>query len=162
MKKKSKSFNNKTCLIIKNKFYCQTILVFTSLICFSFFICVCIYIYIYNIYIYIYPNYKKLCNAFIDSHFHAWCKQTRVCPMALTGKGGGNLCKMAKNCIKTTKSEFLGLNSRGAKPICTQWLQNWLYEPHCICNPYDHMRHQRLESYIGYSSLAEGGSKLVI
>ena len=44
--------------------------------------------------------------------------------MGSTGKGGGNLGKMAKNCIKTTKSECLGQNSRGDKPICTQWLQN--------------------------------------
>ena len=62
-----------------------------------------------------------------------------------------------QKCMKTTKSEFLGQNIRGDKPICTQWLQNWLHEHQCICNHYDHMRHERLKSYIGHSSLAGKG-----
>ena len=36
--------------------------------------------------------------------------------MGSTG-GGDNLGKMTKNCMKMTKSAFLGLNSGGVKPI---------------------------------------------
>ena len=35
--------------------------------------------------------------------------------MGSTGGGGGNLGKMAKNCMKMTKSEFLGQNSKGGQ-----------------------------------------------
>ena len=42
----------------------------------------------------------------------------------LVGGAGCNLGKKAKNCMKTTKSEFWSQHSRGDKPICTQWLQN--------------------------------------
>ena len=44
--------------------------------------------------------------------------------------GGGGLGvgeeygQIDQKCMKTTKSEFLGQNIRGDKPICTQWLQN--------------------------------------
>ena len=80
--------------------------------------------------------------------------------MGSTGRGGagGSSGKQAKNGMKTTKSEFWGQHSRGDKPICIQWLQNWLHEHQCICKNYDHMRHQRLKSYIGYSSLAGGSA----
>ena len=40
----------------------------------------------------------------------------RVSQIGSTG-GGDNLGKMAKNCMKMTKSAFWGQNSRGDKPI---------------------------------------------
>ena len=79
----------------------------------------------------------------------------------LVGEGGVGVGEeygqIDQKCMKTTKSEFLGQNISGDKPICTQWLQNWLHEHQCICNHYDHMRHERLKSYIGHSSLAGKG-----
>ena len=96
-------------------------------------------------------------------NFNLWCTQNRVSQMRSTGEGRGegggakNMSKMTKKCMKTTNSEFLGQNSRGGKPICTQWLRNWLHEDQCIRNHYDHMRLQRLKSYIGHSSLAGKG-----
>ena len=49
--------------------------------------------------------------------------------MRSTGGGGGvgvgeEYGQIDQKCMKTTKSEFLGQNIRGDKPICTQWLQN--------------------------------------
>ena len=96
-------------------------------------------------------------------NFNVWCTQNRVSQTRSTGRGGGGVGvgeeygQIDQKCMKTTKSEFLGQNIRGDKPICTQWLQNWLHEHQCICNHYDHMRHERLKSYIGHSSLAGKG-----
>ena len=95
-------------------------------------------------------------------NFNVWCTQNRVSQTRSTGRGGGGgvgeeYGQIDQKCMKTTKSEFLGQNIRGDKPICTQWLQNWLHEHQCICNHYDHMRHERLKSYIGHSSLAGKG-----
>ena len=96
-------------------------------------------------------------------NFNVWCTQNRVSQTRSTGRGGGgwgwakNMGKLTKNAWKLQNQNFWGQNIRGDKPICTQWLQNWLHEHQCICNHYDHMRHERLKSYIGHSSLAGKG-----